>query len=263
LYKITQVQAEREKLSRNIVEILRSSLDKKTIKRLFVKNIGKYFNADRVLFSDYDPVAKMYSPVDEYSEYLSGPEVKSFIGYDWSCDEAREYIQPLLEKRELKIFEWGEYIESNPKSNNFISLFENANVKSSYNFPVLYQDKIMGFFCIEFTHKASRFSEEDISRLRSMCTQSGIALYQAELFQKSQDSDKIKGQFIANISNKFREPLNHIIEFSSRLPKAPVDCEKQTEYLNDINETGKKLLDFTNYIAKVSEEGTLQDEKLN
>jgi len=263
LYKITQVQAEREKLSRNIVEILRSSLDKKTIKRLFVKNIGKYFNADRVLFSDYDPVAKMYYPVDEYSEYLSGPEVKSFIGYDWSCDEAREYIQPLLEKRELKIFEWGEYIESNPKNSGFISLFENANVKSSYNFPVLYQDKIMGFFCIEFTHKASRFSEEDISRLRSMCTQSGIALYQAELFQKSQDSDKIKGQFIANISNKFREPLNHIIEFSSRLPKAPVDCEKQTEYLNDINETGKKLLDFTNYIAKVSEDGTLQDEKLN
>ncbi len=50
LYKITQIQAEREKISKNIIEILRSSLDKNIIKHLFVKNIGKYFNADRVLF---------------------------------------------------------------------------------------------------------------------------------------------------------------------------------------------------------------------
>ncbi len=39
----------------------------------------------------------MYLPVEEGSEYLSGPDVKSFVGYDWSCEEAAEYIQPLLE----------------------------------------------------------------------------------------------------------------------------------------------------------------------
>jgi len=260
LYKLTQIQAEREKISRSIVEILRSSLDKKTIKRLFVKNIGKYFYADRVFFSDYDMKSKVYLPVDEYSEYLSGPEVKSFVGYDWSCEEAREYIQPLLEKRELKIPEWNEYLTQNQKSQEFISLFEDANVKSSYNFPVLYQDKTMGYFCVEFTHKVNRLSEEDINRIRSMCTQSGIALYQAELYQKVQESDRVKGEFITNISNKFREPLNNIIEFSAILPKASIDCEKQTEYLNTINETGKKLLDFTNYIQRVSEERPKADD---
>jgi len=235
-------------------------LDKKTIKRLFVKNIGKYFYADRVFFSDYDMKSKVYLPVDEYSEYLSGPEVKSFVGYDWSCEEAREYIQPLLEKRELKIPEWNEYLTQNQKSQEFISLFEDANVKSSYNFPVLYQDKTMGYFCVEFTHKVNRLSEEDINRIRSMCTQSGIALYQAELYQKVQESDRVKGEFITNISNKFREPLNNIIEFSAILPKASIDCEKQTEYLNTINETGKKLLDFTNYIQRVSEERPKADD---
>lgn len=260
LLEMTQIQAEREKISRSIVEILRSSLDKKTIKRLFVKNIGKYFNADRVFFSDYDMKEKMYLPVDEYSEYLSGSDVKSFVGYDWSCAESREYIQPLLERRELKIPDWSEYIAQNQKSQEFISLFEDANVKSSYNFPVLYQDKTMGYFCVEFTQKVNRLSEEDINRIRSMCTQSGIALYQAELYQKVQESDRVKGEFITNISNKFREPLNNIIEFSAILPKESVDCKKQTEYLNTINETGKKLLDFTNYIQRVSEERPKADD---
>lgn len=244
LYKQTQLQAEREKVGKNIIEILRSSLDKLTIKHLFVRNIGKLLKADRVLFSEYDKESEMYLPVDEKSEYLSSSDIKSFVGYDWSSFEAIEYIQPLLEKRELNIFNWNEYIQQNPKSHDFIRLFESSNIKSSYNFPVLYQAQVMGFFSIDYTKEVTRLSDEDINRIRNMCTQAGIALYHADLYIKAQESDKIKGNFISNISNMLVDPLNKIIQYSEIVPQSELDYNKQKEYLNNINKEGKELLEI-------------------
>lgn len=253
LYKQTQMQAEREKISKNIVEILRSSMDRKTIIRQFVKNIGKFFEADRVFFSDYDAKNKMYLPVDEFSEYLSSPEEKSFVGYDWSGESSREYIQPLLEKRELNIQCWDEYIKNNQKSQDFISLFEDANVKSSYNLPVLYQDKIMGYFCIEFTkNDCHRLSDEDINRIRNMCTQTGIALYHADLYVKAQESVQSKELFIKNISEGAVEILENIVEISDAMSTTEAQCDMHIKHLNHINESVNKLLNLTNSIIDES-----------
>jgi GAF domain-containing protein len=235
-------------------------MDKNVIKHLFVKNIGKYFNADRVFFSEYDSSKRMYLPVDQQSEYLSSTEEKSFVGYDWSADSVREYIQPLLEKRELKIFSWEEYIRENQRSQDFISLFVDANVKSSYNFPVLYQERIMGYFCLEFTQHVNKFSNEDINRLRSICTQTGIALYQTELYIKAQESDRTKSEFITNIANMLLEPLNNMVKFSEILPKSELDHEKQVEYLHNISQGGKQLLGLTHELKKLSNASPFQDK---
>lgn len=253
LYKTTQMQAEREKISKNIIEILRSTVDMSTIKHLFVQNIGKYFNADRVFFSDYDPQSKMYLPVEASSQYLSSNKEKSFVGYNWSDPSLKEYIQPLLEKRELKIPCWSDYIAVNNRSHGFIARFEDANVKSSYNIPVLYQQEIMGYFCIEFTKNSCNIlSNEDIGIIRSMCAQAGIALYHSELFIKAQESSRSKGEFIANISSELKMPLNNLIEFSDVLSNSEFDCAKQVEYLNNINKSSKQLLDLRNDIEVIS-----------
>lgn len=252
LYELTKAQAEKEKVSRNIVEILRSTLDKKSIKNLFVKTIGEYFEADRVLFSEYDFINKMYLPVEEDSEYLSSVKEKSFIDYDWSEPSLVEYIQPLLEKRELNIFCWDEYIKDNKKSKAFISLFEDAEVKSSYNIPVIYQERLMGFFCIEFTQKCCKLSDQDLDLVRDICNQAGIALYQAELYVKAEESSRIKGEFIANMSHEIKTPLSIIIGFSDVLAENEINRDKQIEYLSNIKKSGKHLLDLTNDILLMS-----------
>ena len=253
LYKITQIQVEREKISKNMIEILRSTLDKNIIKHLFVKNIGEFFKADRVFFSDYDSKRNMYLPVDKNSEYLSSSLEKSFVNFDFSDDSIRGFIQPLLEKRELKILSWDEYIKDKPKTDVLITRFENANVKSSYNLPVLYQGQIMGYFCIEFTHAVCKLSDEDINRIRNICVQAGIALYHADLLINAQEATRSKAEFIANISNEFKIPLNFIIEFSETLSKYEFERSKEIEYLNYINKNGKQLLALTDDIIDISE----------
>lgn len=252
LYKITQKQAEREKFSRNIIEILRNTLDKNIIKQLFVKNIGKYYNADRVFFSEYDIKNSRYLSVDKYSEYLSSPNEKSVIGQEWSEDYFKEYIRPLLEKREVKIYSLEEYASEPGRNPGIISILENSNIKSSYSFPVLYQEKIMGYFCIEFTQKVLKFSNEEISMIRNICTQAGIALYHSELYVKAQESAQAKTEFITNVSYELKTSLGSIIEYSGTLSKSELAHDKQIEYLNDIQKSAQHLIEMTNNIIDIS-----------
>lgn len=244
LYEITIEKAETEKFNRRILEILRNTLDKETIKSLFVRNIGQYFKADRVFFSDYNAERKIFLPYDKKSEYLSSPNEKSFVGYDWSNDEAREYIQPLLEKRELKIYCWDDYIKDNPHGEDFISLFKSANVKSSYNLPVVYEGNLMGYFCIEFTQQnCKKLTEEEINRIRSMCTQAAIALYHAELFVRAQKTATSKDELIENLAIGANAMLENIMEISDAMSQTESMCEKHIEHLNHINEIAKQLLE--------------------
>lgn len=208
LYEQEQKQSQREQFGRSIIEILRNTIDKNIVKHLFVRSIAKNFNADRVFFSDFDSKNNIYLPIDENSEFRSSLEEKSFVNQNWSDDSMSEYIQPLIEKRELKIACWEEYIKKNLISEDFKSRFEDSNVKSSYNFPVLYEGTLMGFFCIEFTHEGCRkLSDEDISSIRNICTQAGIALYHAELYRKEKEAAE-RERILREVINKIRGSLD-------------------------------------------------------
>ncbi len=253
LYTKTIKQAEREKISRSMIEILRSTLDKNMIKHLFVKNIGKYFNADRVFFSDFDINTNTYLVVDDKSEYLSNPSEKSFINFDFSNPSVQGFIEPLLNKRELIIHNWNEYLENHPQSEEFIKLYKDARIQSAYKFPVLYEGKLLGFFCLDYTHNFVELPDEDISRVRSICTQAGIAIYQAELYMQAQEALQSKGELIAKVKNGIKEPVNNILKTSKALSEFELEHNKQLEYLDNIIDSCNKLMELTKDISDVAD----------
>ncbi len=250
LYEQVQIQAEREKISRNIIEILRSTLDREMIKYLFVKNIGKYFNADRVFFADYDLKTNKYLPIAERSEYLSSPAEISYSECDFSSAEMIEHIRPLMEKREILIPNWHGHIEKNPKTEQITTLYKQANVKSSYSFPVLYEGEILGYFCIEFTQKINELMQEDVSRIRNICTQAGIAIHHADLYLKAQEALKSKEVIIKKVQKGVKEPAENIMEKANILSEVELERNKQIEYLNNIIESCNELLDLTQSITE-------------
>lgn len=253
LYEKIQLQAERERISRNIIEILRSTLDKNMIEHLFVKNIGKYFNANRVFFSEFDKKTNEYLSIDEKSEYLSGSDEKSFACINFSNKDFGDHIQPLLGKRELIIPNWTGYIEKNHRTTELIDLYEQADTKSSYSFPVLYEGRIMGYFCIEFTHRINELMDEDINRLRSICTQAGIALYHAELYLEAQKAIQSKGELIIKVKNGIKVPVDNIMQTSKILSEQILEHKKQQEYLNNIVNSCEQLLELTKDISDVAD----------
>lgn len=251
LYEKVQLQAERERISRNIIEILRSTLDKDMIEHLFVRNIGKYFNANRVFFSEFNKKENKYLPINEKSEYLSSPSEKSLACLDLFDASFGNHFQILLNKRELLIPNWEGYIENNTKTPELIDLYKEASVKSSYSFPVLYEDRIMGYFCIEFTNKINELMDEDINRLRSICTQAGIAMYHAELYIEAQKALQDKGALIVKVQSGIKEPVENIMESSKILSEKQLERDKQKEYLNNIINSCNKLLELTKDISDI------------
>lgn len=254
LYTKNIKQAEREKISRSMIEILRSTLDKNLVKHLFVKNIGKYFNADRVFFSDFDINTNTYLPVDNQSEYLSSPDEKSFINFDFSNSIIQEFLEPLLNKRELLIPNWNEYLKNHPQNEEFIELYKEANIKSGYKFPVIYEGKLLGFFCLDYTHDFVELPDEDISRVRSICTQAGIALYQAELYTEAQKALQSKEELIAKVKNGIEEPVDNILKTSKTLAEQELEHNKQQAYLNKIINSCHQLIELTKDISDVKNE---------
>jgi len=252
LYKTTQVLAEREKINKNIIEILRSNRDKDTIKHQFVQNIGKYFSADRVFFLEYNDKTNMYLSVEKKAEFLSSNKEKSFFGFDWSNEAIHDDIKLLIEKRELLICDWEDHVKKMKKSQEFMNFFEGANIKSNYTIPVIYQQNLLGCFCIEFTQKICILSDEEINSIRNMCTQCGIALYHAELYQQTQELAQSKAEFITQMSRNLQTPLSSFTGFSEILSKSEFQHDKLIEYLHSVKMSAAQVLDLTNYIINIS-----------
>lgn len=100
-------------------------------------------------------------------------------------------------------------------------------------------------FFMVFTLLRARYLRE---RMRNR-TQLERALSEAE------QSSRVKSEFLANMSHELRTPLNAIIGFSDLLmnkSQARLSEEKCTEYAQDINQSGKHLLDIINDILDLS-----------
>lgn len=250
VYEKEKQLAERERINRNIIEILRSSIDKTVIKKLFVKNIGKFFNADRVLFADYDEEADMYLPVDDTSEYRTNTSIKSLVGVDWGDLSVRDCIAPLIARREVRIVDWEEFVAQTPSYEDcYKKLYKNSNILSTYSFPVLYEFELLGFFSIEFS-EAKYLELEDIARIRSICTQAGIALYHAEMYERAKNCVSKKDCDCTEIIDEIVDPANNILEKSLSLTENEYEREVQLEYLKGIIRSCNILLELTQKKSK-------------
>ncbi len=70
--------------------------------------------------------------------------------------------------------------------------------------------------------------------------------------EKAEESDRLKSAFLANMSHEIRTPMNGILGFSDLLKSHDLSSEKQQEYINIIENSGKRMLNIINDIISIS-----------
>jgi signal transduction histidine kinase len=126
--------------------------------------------------------------------------------------------------------------------------------------PMVWEERGVGSIMVA-REKLERFSDKEMTLLRTFADQAVIAIQNARLFREIREksaqlevANQHKSEFLANMSHELRTPLNAIIGFSEVLMDRMFGevNEKQLDYLKDIHESGKHLLSLINDILDLS-----------
>ena len=71
--------------------------------------------------------------------------------------------------------------------------------------------------------------------------------------ERAEQSDRLKSAFLANMSHEIRTPMNSILGFSDLLKESKLTIDKQHQYIDVIEHSGKRMLNIINDIITISE----------
>lgn len=93
------------------------------------------------------------------------------------------------------------------------------------------------------THEKLRSFNLELGRRNDELAQANLQLY---------EMNRVKSDFMATMSHELRTPLNSILGFSDVLSSIQTLDEKQKRYVNNINKSGRSLLNMINNILDLA-----------
>jgi signal transduction histidine kinase/CheY-like chemotaxis protein len=126
--------------------------------------------------------------------------------------------------------------------------------------PIMRGEQIVGALVLR-RRTPGAFTDEAGELLETFAGQSAVAILNARLFRELQEkgaeleiASRHKSEFLASMSHELRTPLNAVIGFSEVLLERMFGDinERQEEYLRDILESGRHLLELLNDILDLS-----------
>ena len=98
-------------------------------------------------------------------------------------------------------------------------------------------------------------SEDGTQCLLTLIDISKLKKIESELIyakEKAEESDRLKSAFLANMSHEIRTPMNGILGFAELLQTPNLSGDEQQEYIEIIQESGKRMLNIINDIIDIS-----------
>jgi signal transduction histidine kinase/CheY-like chemotaxis protein len=119
--------------------------------------------------------------------------------------------------------------------------------------PMLAGEKVIGVITLWREHVAE-FGERTLDLITTFAAQGAIAIQNVQLFRELEVAGRHKSEFLASMSHELRTPLNAVIGFSDVLLERMSGelNERQEEYVRDIRDSGRHLLDLINEILDLS-----------
>ncbi len=175
--------AKKELELRKIFEKLRSTFSTEKIKKMVVKELGFYYKPARITLFEISQTAYIKNKIVKTVEFLNF-ETEGFPQVPpLDFEEEKFLIQKkgLVFKENISLSE----METFKKDGCLKTLFKDENFGTTILAPVIYAEKLVGLFVMQFFDKGIFFTQNDQDFINSVIYQTGLALYQVGLYEKT------------------------------------------------------------------------------
>lgn len=173
-------QAQREAMSHRISQAIRCSLDSREIYRSAVRELGSYLAVDRCSLFMRNDRAKCATNVAEYHAEGVQPAAT-----DFPLAHLQTLVTALDKTGVLPFVDAANDERIKDLYNNILA---KANVKSIMYVAIRVGDDVPAAFALSTTKQLRQWSDADIDLAKAVADQTGIAIRQAELYQKAESS---------------------------------------------------------------------------
>lgn len=192
-------QAEREALTHRISQAVRHSLDTSEIFSTAVSELGSLLNVDRCSLFMRDERRNQAVQVAEYHVAEVAP-----AGKDFDLPPFQRLIQA-LDKDGVLAFE--DAAHDSRISDIYHQLLSKANVQSIMYVAIRVGDEVPAAFVLSTTRSPRQWTESDALLARNVADQTGIAIRQAQLYQKA-EATSVREALANSLSNAIRASLS-------------------------------------------------------
>jgi PAS domain S-box-containing protein len=178
LYGAMKQHADRTAFTNRISHAVRQTLDLSQVFHTAVRELGTHLNVDRCSLFMRDDVAGRVMNVAEYRVTDVGPAAHNF-------DTTQvPGLNAAMEEHGVLAFD--DVAHDHRISDLYEKLLKKFKVKSIMYIGVTVGDELLGAFALSTTREVRPWSEADIEVAKSVADQTGIAIRQARLYQKSE-----------------------------------------------------------------------------
>lgn len=221
-------QAQREAMTHRISQAIRCSLDSSEIFHTAVHELGSYLQADRCsLFMKDQKLGKVLNVAEYHTEGVSP------AGSNFELEDV-EVLSKSLDDTGVLCF------DDAPNDPRIAGMYDRilrpANVKSIMYVGIRVGDEVMAAFALSTTKHVRRWSEPDIALAKAIADQTGIAIRQAELYQKAEATWK-RESLVNNVTMAIRASLSldEVLGTATRELGIALSASRVHLYLYDAN----------------------------
>jgi len=191
-------QTQREAMTHRISQAIRCSLDSREIYQTAVKELGSYLAVDRCSLFMRDDRARCATNVAEYHAHGVEPAASDF---------ALVHLQSLVSALDQTgVLAFVDAANDNRIADLYNNILSKANVKSIMYVAIRVGNDVPAAFALSTTREMRQWTEADIALAKAVADQTGIAIRQAELYQKA-ESTSIREALVNRLTMAIRASL--------------------------------------------------------